>query len=182
VSLFTVKGWPLIGHLVKMCNLKHQLRPAGAQTPGSRRAYHYDPITTRDTILIFRVWHGKFLTFIIKYIVPLLEKFFNFNNLLRNEQFSMFCFFVHCRFVMSLFIIIFTILIRFQTKDRAGFLPSASDPSGSPGSLAPSGPPARPAPGPSGPMARQAPRQVICPPSSPPVRPPGVRVAIGKKR
>jgi hypothetical protein len=27
---------------------KHQLRP--------RRAYHYDPITTRDTLLIFRVW------------------------------------------------------------------------------------------------------------------------------
>jgi hypothetical protein len=45
--------------------------PAGGQTPGGRkvgrglaacRAYRYDPITTRETLLIFRVWHGKFLT------------------------------------------------------------------------------------------------------------------------
>jgi hypothetical protein len=50
---------------------KHQSRPAGGQTPGgqtaawglaTRMAYCYDPITTRDTLLIFRVWHGKFLT------------------------------------------------------------------------------------------------------------------------
>jgi hypothetical protein len=29
----------------------------------ARRAYRYNPITTRDILLIFRVGHGKFLTF-----------------------------------------------------------------------------------------------------------------------
>jgi hypothetical protein len=50
----------------------NQLHPASGQTPSGRyagrglaahKAYHYDPITTRDTFLIFSVSHGKFLTF-----------------------------------------------------------------------------------------------------------------------
>jgi hypothetical protein len=53
---------------VKFCQdmqlKKHQLRPAGSQTPGgrqagrglaARRGYRYDPITTRDTLLISRI-------------------------------------------------------------------------------------------------------------------------------
>jgi hypothetical protein len=36
VSLFTVKGWLLIGHLVKMCNQKTPITPRGRPEPGGR--------------------------------------------------------------------------------------------------------------------------------------------------
>jgi hypothetical protein len=37
--------------MLRYVTKKHQLH----QTLAVRRAYHYDPITTRDTLLIFRV-------------------------------------------------------------------------------------------------------------------------------
>jgi hypothetical protein len=45
--------------MIRYVTKKKQLHPAGGQTPGrglaTRRAYCYDPITTRDTFLIFSV-------------------------------------------------------------------------------------------------------------------------------